>query len=83
MMEEMYPDSIASPPLPVVFEAAQHFGLTEGEVWQTVGACLREAGPDATESESMDELTAALAREILAKERRTLAERRRAAADRR
>ncbi len=80
-MEEMYPDSIASPPLHVVFDAAQHFGLTEEEVWQTVGASMREAGPDATESESMDEVTAALARHILDKERRTLAERRRAATD--
>ena len=80
-MEEMHPDRIASPPLHVVFDAAQHFGLTEEEVWQTVDASLREAGRDATVSESMDELTTALARRILAKARRALADRRRAAAD--
>jgi hypothetical protein len=80
-MEDMYPDSIASPPLHVVFVVAQDFGLTEEEVWQTAGACLHEAGRDATETESMDELTAALARQILAKERSARAERRRAALD--
>lgn len=74
----MHSNGIAPPPLHAIFDAARHFGLTEAEVWETVDGSLAEAGSAATVTDSMEEVTAALAQRILAKERRALAARRRA-----
>ena len=76
-MEEMSRHDIAAPPLHAIFGAARDFGLTEDEVWRTVAAAQRMAGPDATVSASLDEMIGALAQEILAKEREAIARRRR------
>jgi hypothetical protein len=78
-MEEMSPYDVASPPLHAILDAAQCFGLSEDEAWDTAAATLRDLGPEFLVSDSIDELVAALAGRILARERRALAERRRAA----
>jgi hypothetical protein len=81
-MEEMYPYyDIASPPLHAVFGAARCFGLTEAEVWHAVGDALGDVDLDVPLSDSMDEITAQLARRILSKQRRVITEQRRAASD--
>jgi hypothetical protein len=54
-------------------DAAKHFGLTDDEVWETVDECLEEAGRDASLSDCLDELSAALAARILLKQRRSAA----------
>jgi hypothetical protein len=69
-MTEMDPDSSAIPPLQAVFEGAKRFGLSDDEVWQTVNDSLHRAGGDATVAEYLDELTGALARRIVSKQRR-------------
>jgi hypothetical protein len=66
----MDPEYSAIPPLQAIFDGAKHFGLTDEEVWQTVNESLYQVGPDATVPEYLDELTGALARRILCKERR-------------
>jgi hypothetical protein len=75
-------NDLASPTLLAILDAARHFGLSKAEVWQTVDETLRgSADRDATVGESIDELAAALARRILAKERQALARARRHADD--
>jgi hypothetical protein len=59
------------PPLQAVFDGARRFGLTDAEVWQTFDDSMAEAGPDATISDYVHELTGELARRILNKQRRT------------
>jgi hypothetical protein len=59
------------PPLQAVFDGARRFGLTDAEVWQTFDESMAEAGPDATISDYVHELTGELARRILHKQRRT------------
>jgi hypothetical protein len=59
------------PPLQAVFAGARRFGLTDAEVWQTFDESMAEAGPDATLSDYVQELTGELARRILHKQRRT------------
>jgi hypothetical protein len=59
------------PPLQAVFDGARRFGLTDAEIWQTFDESLAEAGPDATMSDYVHELTGELARRILHKQRRT------------
>ena len=66
----MYSDHPPSPLLQAIFEGAKRFGLTEEEAWWAVDECLHEVGRDATISEYLDELTAALAQRILSKQRR-------------
>ena len=56
-------------PLQATFDAAKHFGLTDDEVWETVDECLDEEGRDASLSECLDELSAALAARILLNQR--------------
>ena len=69
-MGDMDTGSIVTAPLRASFEAARRFGLTEDEVWHTVDEVVSRAGRDATVGECLEEITAALARGILAKERR-------------
>jgi len=56
-------------PLQATFEAAKHFGLTEDEAWHTLEASLYDSCDEDTMSEIRDELVAALAARILAKQR--------------
>jgi hypothetical protein len=56
-------------PLQATFEAARHFGLTDDEAWHTLEASLYDACDEDTMSELHDELVAALAARILAKQR--------------
>ena len=60
----------AIPPLQAIFDGAKRFGLTDAEVWQAFDESMDEAGPDATVSEYVQELTGELARRILHKQRR-------------
>ena len=60
-----------------VFDAARSFGLTPDEIWEEVGAVLQRTDHDTTLTECLDDVTVALTRRILAKERRAAAERRR------
>jgi hypothetical protein len=64
------------PSLHAVFDGAKSFGLSDDEMWRTADDCMHAAGADATVSEYLDELTAALARSILHKERRAFPKRR-------
>jgi hypothetical protein len=58
----------AVPSLHAVLDGAKSFGLTDAEAWRVMDQCLNEAGEYATVAEYLDELTDALAREILAKQ---------------
>ena len=60
--------------LQAIFSCAKDFGLTGDEAWEEIDRCLAEVGEDATVGEYLDELNAALAASILAKQRRTLSE---------
>lgn len=53
-----------------MFDGATQFGLTHDEVWRTVSDSTYVVGYDATVRELVDELSAELARRILAKQRR-------------
>lgn len=59
--------------LQAIFEGARSFGLSEEAAWRTVDDVLIDVGTDATVSEYLHELTAALAREILATARQQTA----------
>jgi hypothetical protein len=63
-----------TPPLQAIFDGARRFGLTDAEVWRAFDESLAEAGPDATVSDYIHELTGELARRILQKHRRTPSE---------
>ena len=63
----------AVPPLKAVFDGAKGFGLSDDEVWRAMDECLIEAGGAATIAEYVDDLSGALARGILAKQRRAVA----------
>jgi hypothetical protein len=65
-MGDMDTGSAVTAPLRASFDAARRFGLTEDEVWHTV---VSRAGRHATVGECLEEITSALARGILAKER--------------
>jgi hypothetical protein len=67
-------DDSAGTPLIAIFDSARKFGLTDAEVLAAVDGCVYEIGTDASVAELMDELTAALAREIVAKQQRALSE---------
>jgi hypothetical protein len=69
-MSETNVDNTARPSLKSIFAAAVALGLSEREAWAATDAAAARAGDDATLSEYVDELTGALARDILAKERR-------------
>jgi hypothetical protein len=58
------------PRLEAVFDGARRFGLTDAEVWQAFDESLADAGPDATVSDYIHELTGELAQRILRKQRR-------------
>ena len=66
----MHTGDHAIPRLEAVFDGARRFGLTETEVWQAFDTSLAEAGPDATVSDYIDELTGELARRIVREHRR-------------
>jgi hypothetical protein len=70
--EEIEGDGFAMPHLRPMFDGAKRFGLTDDEIWQTVDDCLLQVGGEATVSEYLGELSGALARHILAKQRRTV-----------
>ncbi len=76
-MEEIDADHFEIPRLKAVFDSARRFGLTDDEIWQTVDECLYDAGGDATVAEYLGELSGALARRILSKQRRTVSRERR------
>jgi hypothetical protein len=59
-------------PLWASFDAARRFGLSEEEVWRTVDGVVSQAGRECTVGECLDEIMAALAVNIIAKERRAL-----------
>ena len=61
----------AMAPLQAILDAAKRFGLTDDEVWQTVNDSLGGADSDAPMGECLWELAGALARRILAKQRRS------------
>jgi hypothetical protein len=56
-------------PLQATFEAARHFGLTDEEAWHALEASLCDSCDEDTMSEIRDELVAALAARIIAKQR--------------
>jgi hypothetical protein len=62
-------DDTAVPSLQAVFDGARCFGLTDEQAWRTVDQCLADVGRDATVGEFMEELSAGLARGVLAKQR--------------
>lgn len=55
------------PSLYAILDGAKSFGLTDAEAWGAIDRCLSEAGEYATVGEYLDELTDALALEILSK----------------
>ena len=69
-MSDMDTGSAVTAPLRASFNAARRFGLSDDEVWHTVDEVVSRAGLHATVGECLEEITATLAREILAKERR-------------
>jgi hypothetical protein len=69
-MGDMDTRSAVSAPLRAGVDAARAFGLTDDEIWGTVEGVVSAVGPNATVGDCLDELTAAVARGILDKERR-------------
>jgi hypothetical protein len=61
-------------PIQTILDGARQFGLTDDEIWETVNDCLSAADEDTTVPECIDELTGALARRILDKERHVRSE---------
>jgi hypothetical protein len=59
-------------PLQVILDAAVQFGLSRDEAWQTVDEALYRASASGL-PDCLDELAGALARSILAKQRRIAA----------
>ncbi len=68
-MERMDFDRATATPLMSTFESARQFGLTEDEVMRTFDEALWIVGDDACVADYLEELSASLARRILAKER--------------
>jgi hypothetical protein len=68
-MARMDFDRATTPSVQSVFDSARQFGLAEAEVMRTFDEALWTVGDDACVSDYLDELSAALARRILAKER--------------
>jgi hypothetical protein len=68
-MERMDSNRSTVAPIQAVFESARQFGLSEGDVVETFDQALWIVGEDATMVDFLDELSAALARRILAQER--------------
>jgi hypothetical protein len=60
--------------LKAIFESARDFGLSDDEVWSTVNDALYWADDEVSMPEYLDQLTAALARRIISKERRIRSE---------
>ena len=56
-------------PLQSVFDSAKEFGLSDEEVLRTFDQAFWIVGPEGCVSEYLDELSGALARRILAKQR--------------
>ena len=79
-MPERRPPPVPAPSPYALFEAARSFGLAPGEILEALDAVLRRTDGATALTECLDDVTAALARRILAKERRAVAERRRAGA---
>jgi hypothetical protein len=65
----------AMPTLRRMLEAAQDFGLTAEEARRTLDAALVGSRSESAVARNLDEVAGALAREILAKQRRLLRER--------
>lgn len=68
-MERMDSNRSTVAPIQAVFQSAKQFGLDEGAVMETFDQALWIVGEDATMGDYLDELSAALARRILAQER--------------
>jgi hypothetical protein len=68
-MERMDSNRSTVAPVQALFQSARQFGLGEGEAIQAFDEALGTVGEDATMAEYLDELSAALARRILANER--------------
>jgi hypothetical protein len=60
--------------LKAIFDGARDFGLSDDEVWSTVNDALYWADDEITMPEYLDQLTAALARRIISKERHVRSE---------
>ena len=75
-MEEMHFHDVAAPALPRILAAATCFGLSGDQVWETASEALRATDGDAHAAEYADEVAGALARRILADNRRRIARRR-------
>jgi hypothetical protein len=71
------------PPFRAMVDGANKFGLTDAEVLEAVDACVYEVGTDASVAELLDELSGALARSIIGKERRTVSKEHSATVDER
>jgi hypothetical protein len=56
-------------PLQAILDAAVDFGLSQDEIWQTVDEALNRAASGGAQPDCLDELTGALARSILVKQR--------------
>jgi hypothetical protein len=78
-MEDFETDYSAIAPLRAILDGAKQFGLTDAEILEIVDACAAEVGGDASVVELLDELTGALARNVVAKEQRVLLDEGRAA----
>ena len=68
-MERMDFDRATQTPVTSTFHSARQFGLTEEEVMRTFDEALWIVGDDACVADYFEELSASLARRILAKER--------------
>jgi hypothetical protein len=68
----MTSDRQSLPSLRAVFDAARTFGLTDEEAWRAVDDAVWSVGADGTLGDCLEELAAALASDILDKQRRRL-----------
>jgi len=59
----------ATSPLQAIFESAKCFGVSDDEFWQTVDQSFCAVDIDVTVRDYLDELSGALARRLLAKQR--------------
>jgi hypothetical protein len=75
-MEEMHFHDVAAPALPSILAAARCFGLSGDQVWEAANEALDATWGDAHAVEYADEVAGALARRILAENRRRIARRR-------
>ena len=71
-MEQMDSNRATAAPLQSIFDSARQFGLTDAEVMRTFDEAYWTVGEDACMPEFLEQLSASLARGILAKQRSDL-----------